>query len=291
MISQLGYIGISASDLGRWEQFGAEILGAQLSGKDADGSLYFRIDEYHHRIVVHPGADDDIAYAGWMVATQPALREVRERLLAAGVAVRQATPEEIERRKVIDMISFEDPNGLRCEVCCGLRVSADRPFHSPRGISGFTAGDLGLGHIVLFARDLERSLDFYGRLLGFRVSDYIDFKMAGKPVRMAFLHTNPRHHSAAFVQVDRPKKLAHFMLELTSLDDVCRTMYLCQEHGVPITSTLGRHSNDQVVSFYMQSPAGFEIEYGHGGRLVDDADWVVQYHQTPSMWGHKRQPH
>src|SRR5690606_40765328 len=56
---------------------------------------------YHHRIVVHPGADDDIAFAGWMVATQPALREVRERLLAAGVAVRQATPEEgSEERRV-----------------------------------------------------------------------------------------------------------------------------------------------------------------------------------------------
>ena len=27
-------------------------------------------------------------------------------------------------------------------------------------------------------------------------------------------------------------------------------------------STLGRHSNDQMVSFYMSTPSGFEVEYG-----------------------------
>jgi len=56
-----------------------------------------------------------------------------------------------------------------------------------------------------------------------------------------------------------------------------------------VVSTLGRHSNDQMVSFYMSTPSGFEVEYGWGGRLVDDAVWQVQRHDRGTLWGHKVQ--
>ena len=288
MISQLGYLGIGVSDVAKWEEFATGILGLEISGRDADGALYLRMDEYHHRLIVHPGGADDLSYTGWMVPTREALAALRRKLAKAGVEVRPGTPEEIEQRKVVAMFSFEDPNGLRTEAFYGLQVTSEKSFQPSRPITGFKAGDLGLGHIVLNARDIEQTIHFYSDLLGFRISDYIDFKLAGTPVRMVFLHTNPRHHSAAFVQLPREKKLAHFMLELQTLDDVCKTLYLCEEKSVRIVSTLGRHSNDMVVSFYMDSPSGFEIEYGYGGRLVDDSSWVIQHHKAPSMWGHKR---
>jgi hypothetical protein len=62
-----------------------------------------------------------------------------------------------------------------------------------------------------------------------------------------------------------------------------------EQGGVPVVSTLGRHSNDQMVSFYMSTPSGFEVEYGWGGRLVDDATWQVQRHDRGTLWGHKIQ--
>ena len=37
-----------------------------------------------------------------------------------------------------------------------------------------------------------------------------------------------------------------------------------------ITSTVGCHTTDRMVSVYVRSPAGFQVEHGHGGRLVDD---------------------
>jgi 2,3-dihydroxybiphenyl 1,2-dioxygenase len=289
-ISQLGYLGIGVSDAAKWEAFAGGILGLELSSRGEDGSLYLRMDEYHHRIAVHPGGSDDIAYAGWMVPTPEALHAFRERLVSHGVAVRPGTAAEIEQRKVLDLISFEDPNGIRLELFYGLQVRA-APFRPTRAISGFRAGELGLGHIVLTAKDIGKTLAFYRDVLGLRISDYIDFDIGQHPVRMAFMHANPRHHSAAFAQLPRKKTLAHFMIELNSLDDVCATLYLCQEKGVGIAATLGRHSNDHMFSFYMHSPSGFEIEYGFGGRLVDDATWVIQHHKTTSIWGHKRAAH
>jgi len=44
-----------------------------------------------------------------------------------------------------------------------------------------------------------------------------------------------------------------------------------------------------MVSFYMQSPSGFEVEYGWGARVVDDSTWQVQQHARGSIWGHRPQ--
>jgi len=51
--------------------------------------------------------------------------------------------------------------------------------------------------------------------------------------------------------------------------------------------TLGRHTNDQMFSFYVRSPAGFSVEYGWGARVIDDNKWQVQLHRTGSVWGHR----
>ena len=117
-----------------------------------------------------------------------------------------------------------------------------------------------------------------------RISDYI--KLDETP-NMVFFHCNPRHHSLAFLQAKPPKKINHFMIQLKSLDDVGSTYYLCEREGVPITASLGKHTNDHMVSFYMRSPSGFQIEYGWGAREVDDNTWQVQKHTKGSIWGHE----
>jgi hypothetical protein len=79
------------------------------------------------------------------------------------------------------------------------------------------------------------------------------------------------------------------MLETQTLDDVGTALDLAARSGAPLATTLGRHTNDQMVSFYVVTPSGFEVEYGWGGRLVDDATWVVQRHDRGGLWGHKVQ--
>jgi 3,4-dihydroxy-9,10-secoandrosta-1,3,5(10)-triene-9,17-dione 4,5-dioxygenase len=77
------------------------------------------------------------------------------------------------------------------------------------------------------------------------------------------------------------------MVECNSLDDVGSGRDLCLARGVPIAIDLGRHMNDHVVSFYMGNPSNFAIEYGWGGRLVDDSTWQVEhYSSADSLWGH-----
>jgi len=73
-VSQLGYLGLSVSNVDEWERFASQILGLQANGQDANGSLFLRMDEYHHRFIVHPTGKNDLAYIGWEVATEEALQ-------------------------------------------------------------------------------------------------------------------------------------------------------------------------------------------------------------------------
>jgi hypothetical protein len=56
---------------------------------------------------------------------------------------------------------------------------------------------------------------------------------------------------------------------------------------VQIANTLGVHPNDRVFSFYARTPSGFDVEFGYGGRKVDDATWKVGRYDRLSVWGHR----
>ena len=126
------------------------------------------------------------------------------------------------------------------------------------------------------------SVEFYANTLGFRVSDY--WRPGDEDV--VFMRCNPRHHSLALVPADEPA-LYHFMLEARTLDDVGYTLDRHQDSDTPISMGIGKHTNDRMVSFYSRSPSGFDVEFGFGGLLVDEATWTVTEITEPSFWGHR----
>lgn len=287
-VTQLGYLGIGVSDLSTWQRFAVDILGLETNGADEDGTVFLRMDENHHRFALHPGGSDDIAYAGWETRDEASLWEVATRLESQGVEVRWGTAAEARQRRVMGLIKLEDPSGVATEVYFGALVEFERPFHSPRAIAGFETGDMGLGHFVIAVDDYDASLKFYRDGLGLLVSDFIEYESGPAETGLvAFFHCNRRHHSVAFLEYESPKRLLHFMLQLRNIDDVGSTYYLCEDRSVPIARSLGRHTNDHMVSFYLETPSGFQVEYGFGAREIDDSDWEVQLHRAPSTWGHR----
>jgi len=106
---------------------------------------------------------------------------------------------------------------------------------------------------------------------------------------LTFMHTKTgRHHSLATGKVPGEKRLGHLMVQVKDMNDVGLAYDRCVAAGLPIIMHLGHHPNDQMFSFYVRSPSGFAIEYGHGGIVVDDATWKVVTHTRLSDWGHRR---
>ena len=103
---------------------------------------------------------------------------------------------------------------------------------------------------------------FYRDGLGLRATDFIELDLGEDGQKtVGFLHSGPRHHSIALVEFDAPRRLHHIMLELRDFEDVGATYDLCQDQGVPIITSMGSHTNDGMLSFYIETPSGFQIEY------------------------------
>ena len=76
------------------------------------------------------------------------------------------------------------------------------------------------------------------------------------------------------------------MVEVDTLDAVGIALDSVTAKGFSISSTLGRHTNDKMVSFYVRAPGGWDIEYGTEGMLVDESHYTAEEITADSYWGH-----
>jgi catechol 2,3-dioxygenase len=117
---------------------------------------------------------------------------------------------------------------------------------------------VGIGHVVLKVRDLDRSLEFYRDLLGFRVSSEMS------NVMIFLTATGESHHDLALLRVgdSAPSPvptavgLYHVAVQLADWDAVKRA------HGILAARGLLKGSADHGVtrSLYTADPDGNEIE-------------------------------
>ncbi len=287
-VASLGYIGIEASDLKAWDDCMTGFLGLMRSRSNGTSARY-RMDDRAFRFQIDEGKADDISFIGLEVETLEGMQAMREKLDREGVKYAPASDNLKAERGVRDLIVLSDPEGLQVEIYVGATTLSNVPFVSPAGVSRFYTGEQGAGHIVLSAGKIDEVRDFYTRLLGFKLSDTIGMAISPEfTLLLEFYHCNPRHHTLALAPLPAPKRLHHFMVEMATMDDVGFAMDRIEPLGIRQTMTLGKHTNDQMVSFYAATPSGFEVEVGTAGIAVNDEVWRVTHHEAISMWGHKR---
>ena len=155
----------------------------------------------------------------------------------------------------------------------------------------FVTGDQGLGHIVVPATDPNGLVDFYIDVLGFRSRGAFRVPLPREfgPVRVRFLGINERHHSLAIVPAahQRDPRLVHIMVEVDTLDAVGQALDRVNAEGFRLSSTLGRHTNDKMVSFYVRAPGDWDIEFGTDGMRVDETYYTAEEITADSYWGHQ----
>lgn len=279
---ELAYAGFESPDHERWREIGPAVFGFELAPASSDGAVRLRLDSRAFRLAFHHGHQEKPLYLGWLLPDSAAIDAAIADLHRARIAVTENDAASCRLRSMARVVSFVDPFGLPHEFCCGPQT--EYAFTPGRDIGGFVTGDGGAGHLALNVPDLQAADDFFSKVMGFVPSDIID-----DFTEIRFFHCNPRHHSLGLAHI--PKKRAgvhHFMVEVRTEDEVGIAYDLCRKYDIPIATTIGRHPNDRMFSFYCKVPGGLELEYGCGGvRIEDDATWQQVRYDRISTWGHK----
>ncbi|MDG3011464.1 2,3-dihydroxybiphenyl 1,2-dioxygenase [Rhodococcus sp. D2-41] len=290
-IRSLAYMRVESTDMDAWREYGLKVLG-MVEGKGANpDALYLRMDDFPARLVIVPGERDGLYSCGWECANAQELQEIRERLVKADWEFEEATADELAERRVVEMIKCVDASGSRLEIFHTIALQHRRVV-SPYGHK-FVTGEQGLGHVVLATKDDAADLAFYQDVLGFKLRDsmrlppqVVGRPADGEPAWLRFLGVNPRHHSLAFAPLPNPSGIVHLMVEVENSDDVGLCLDRALRKKVKMSASLGRHVNDLMLSFYMKTPGGFDVEFGCEGLQVEDDSWVARESTAVSLWGH-----
>jgi 2,3-dihydroxyethylbenzene 1,2-dioxygenase len=280
-VTELGYIGIGARDVESWHTMLTEIYG--LESADENGILRFRIDNWNSRIVLYPDSCEDLLFAGFRVAGPDELLAMRNVLEQQNIPYEVATSAEADQRRVLEYLRLRDPSGVPLEIFHGPQVDRHRPFRPGRGMHGkFRSGDGGLGHLLIKSHDNDASYRFYRDVMGMRGGREIRTRVGEHMIEGTFMHCNSREHTVVF-GVPTEKHIGHLMLEVDNIDDVGLALDLVRQREIPIVADLGRHANDESISFYASTPSGWALEYGFGGS----ASRHQSEYNINEVWGHK----
>ena len=215
----LGYVRVWEADLAQWRQFAEGVLG-MTAEHDGEGRLLVRMDDWIGRFIVEEGrgplAEDSGRPAsnvaiGWECPSEEAWAKARRAIEDAGVPTQGGSGPTAWCR---DWFGCMDPSGFRCEFFYGGKRDPASQFVSPRGVT-FVTGEQGMGHVLLFAGEPAKSLDFYSRVLGFQVREA---KTADDgTLRAVFLGPNQREHSLALLGIGDASRLGHVLIEVERL--------------------------------------------------------------------------
>ena len=173
-------------------------------------------------------------------------------------------------------IWIQDPDGNRINIRneAAERPAADPPLslnspgHALRvAARGCPDADLKsqprrLGHVLLFSPAIVRQLEFYTRVLGFRLSDR-------SQNTIVFLRCGTDHHNIALL-ASRAPGFHHGSFEVGSVDELAMGAARMKEFGWEPAWGPGRHVIGSNFFYYIRDPWGSFAEYFHDIDFIPD---------------------
>ena len=138
-----------------------------------------------------------------------------------------------------------------------------------------------IGHVGLYCRDLAKMVDFYTRVLGFKVSDVNE-------KGMTFLRFGGDHHSFVLARMadDEQKKgagatpLQQIAMEVASLDALKRIRKYLLSQGVNVRGKIKHEGPGNDYTFDFDDPEGNRLQFfsdmdriGWDGKSRPKGEW------------------
>lgn len=253
--NRLGYVALNVTDVDKSADFYRDVVGLQQVDGPDPICRYLRCGDKHHDIVLYPGNSPGLKRIGFEVESDEQMASLRRVLTPTAIGWRSLMPEECDKLAVTSGIrAWEPATGCAIDFYPSMAASHAERFEP-------TVTNIArLGHLVLRSPDFQRTLGFFQDLLNFKVSDFIDG-------RIAFMRCfpNPYHHSLGVGNGSGKKaNLNHVNFMVTDVDDIGKAMWRLQKHGSTIVNGPGRHKPSGSMFLYFLDPDGITVEFSFG---------------------------
>lgn len=273
-VTKLGYVGLNTPDIERMIAHYTDLIGLTLLERGAGGEAYLSSTIDHHAVVFYPAATSGLRHVGLQLRRGQSLHEVAAQLREHGIT---SKPQTDPQAGIAELLQLADPEGNIVQLYTAIE-QCDHWFQE-RGIVPEK-----LGHLATCVRDVKKIADFYQRVLGFRVSDWMgDF--------FVFMRCNPDHHALNFLQSDQ-RKMHHIAFALHDWNHVKDACDLLARHHHGLVWGPGRHGPGHNIYTYHKDPDQNVVELFAELDVMLDEDlgyfeprpWHEDRPQHPKVW-------
>jgi catechol 2,3-dioxygenase-like lactoylglutathione lyase family enzyme len=275
-VLRIGHATFETPDLAKAVDYYREVAGFAVVAREPNRAfLTTRLGQL--AIELHQGSQSRCSKLSFEVPADTDLADLKKELAAHGVNA-ELRGDSIPGTPTL--LSFADPKGTAIELFNEWSFLDAR--EATAGV-----GALKLGHVAFSVHDPKAMAEFYSKVLGFRMSDWIgDF--------FVFMRCNADHHTVNFL-TGKTEKMHHIAFELKDASHLQNACDLFGERKIPIiwgpvrlgpghnVATFHRNSDDWVVEFYAELDQMKNEELGY----YDPRPWHQDRPQRPKVWDPK----
>jgi catechol 2,3-dioxygenase-like lactoylglutathione lyase family enzyme len=141
-----------------------------------------------------------------------------------------------------------------------------------------------LGHVACYTADPDAASKYYGQVLGFQISDWIED-------RFVFMRCGYEHHTINFARGEQVR-MHHIAFELRDAAHMHRACDVLGARKIPILWGPVRHGPGHNVAIYHRDPDGHAVELFYDlDRMIDEdlgyfdsRPWHRDRPQRPKVW-------
>ena len=270
---RIGHAVFETPDLERKLAYYTEIVGLVAASRERDRAL-LATKQGQLVLELQPGGTARCSRLTFEVAADADFADMARTLAADGVKseVRSDTVPGVPK-----VLAFEDPKGTAIELFSEWSYVAPN-----QEVAG--AGPLKLGHVAFSVADAKTMAEFYERVLGFRVSDWIgDF--------FVFMRCNADHHTVNFI-TGKQVGIHHMAFEVKDFSHLQNACDVLGRRNVPIVwgplrlgpghnmAVFHRNPDDQLIEFYCELDQMKDESLGY----FDPRPWHRDRPQRPKVW-------
>ena len=273
-VTRIGHATFETPDLERQIDYFTNVIGLVLAERDA-GHAYLATRVGDLAVQLDKGDASRCSRLSFQAAPDTDFGELRRGLAAEGVSCDlRADPSP----GIPEAMSFADPKGTMIDV-----FTSAQPFDRKGPAAGI--GPLKLGHLAFCVEDPKLFADFYMRVLGFRLSDWIEDWFV-------FLRCGPDHHTVNFVQ-GKTTRMHHVAFELKDWAQIQTACDFLGGRNIQLAWGPGRHGPGHNIFTYHRNPDDQIVElFTELDKMMDESlgyfdprPWHRDRPQRPKVWG------